>query len=625
MQPPTPPRPLVAIWTTALRHLWRQRWPLLQLNLIYTGLGFVLLSPLTGVVVHFLFGFSGKSALANQSILYFLLTPSGIVAVTLSLGIIIAVAVLKQASLIFFYTQAKSRQHSTIAPLLFAARNSNVIFRFSLRLLGRIAVLSAPYLVVSLAIVWLFLRHYDINYYLTQQPPVFWFACGMLALIILAMSVAVIRRALNWSLALPLLLLARLAPARAFQVSEELTQGKQRFILGVLTIWAALNFALGSLVFFVVQQIGTLLIPHTYRPLILLVIVLGGLMVLWTFLNIMTTWLSESTLAFALVELGRQLDAPFIEPNTPQEQPFLTASSRNTLARSTVALLILLASAAVGVWLVESTKIRNDILIIAHRGAASKAPENTLAAAQQAIIDKADWLEIDVQETADGEVVVVHDSDFMKLANKDLKVWQGTLEQIQDIDVGSWFGSEFADQRVPTLSDILAISQGKAKVLIELKHYGHNQQLEDRVVAIVEAMGMVDEVAIMSLDYASIRKIRELRPDWKIGLLATTAVGNLTRLDSDFLAVNTRMATSRFLKQAAAAGKPIWVWTVNDPITLFRIMSLGVDAVITDEPEIARNVLAIRAELNPIEHLLIDIALLFDLPLAQGTYRDNSP
>ena len=77
-----------------------------------------------------------------------------------------------------------------------------------------------------------------------------------------------------------------------------------------------------------------------------------------------------------------------------------------------------------------------------------QAPENTLASIRQAIKDGADWIEIDVQETLDGEVVVIHDSDFMKLAGVDLRVWDGTLEQLREIDVGSWFGPEFSTERV---------------------------------------------------------------------------------------------------------------------------------------------------------------------------------
>jgi hypothetical protein len=84
---------------------------------------------------------------------------------------------------------------------------------------------------------------------------------------------------------------------------------------------------------------------------------------------------------------------------------------------------------------------------------------------RQAIEDGADWLEIDVQESADGEVIVIHDSDFMKLAGVDLKVWDGPLDQIREIDVGSWFDPRFSAERVPTLAEVLELARGKARVI----------------------------------------------------------------------------------------------------------------------------------------------------------------
>jgi glycerophosphoryl diester phosphodiesterase len=275
--------------------------------------------------------------------------------------------------------------------------------------------------------------------------------------------------------------------------------------------------------------------------------------------------------------------------------------------------------------LLQGIQVEDQVRIVAHRGAAGKAPENTLASVRQAIEDGADWVEIDVQETRDGEVVVVHDSDFMKLAGVDLKVWDASLDQLAAIDVGAWFGPAFRGERVPTLGQVLELARGKVGVVIELKYYGHDQQLEQRVVDRVEAAGMASDVVIMSLDYAAIQKIRALRPDWTIGLLSAKVIGDLTRLDADFFAVNQGMASASLVRQAQALGKQVYVWTLNDPVSMWRMMSLGVAGVITDEPALARAVLEKRAELSPVERLLVRTALLFDQPIPLRVYRDASP
>jgi glycerophosphoryl diester phosphodiesterase len=244
---------------------------------------------------------------------------------------------------------------------------------------------------------------------------------------------------------------------------------------------------------------------------------------------------------------------------------------------------------------------------------------------RRALEDGTDWVEIDVQETADGEVIVMHDSDFMKLAGNPLKVWDGTLAQVQDIDIGSWFGPAFSAERVPTLAAVLEEVRGKARLVIELKYYGHDQQLEQRVVDIVEQAGMVDAIAIMSLKYEGIQKLHKLRPDWNIGLLSAKSIGNLANLDVDFLAVNTGMATPGFVRRAQEQDKQVFVWTVNDRVSMFRMFSLGINGIITDEPAMAREVLEERVDMSAAERLLVHTAVLFGRPVPPGLYRDESP
>jgi glycerophosphoryl diester phosphodiesterase len=161
--------------------------------------------------------------------------------------------------------------------------------------------------------------------------------------------------------------------------------------------------------------------------------------------------------------------------------------------------------------------------------------------------------------------------------------------------------------------------------MIELKYYGKDQNLEQRVVDLVEQADMVDDVSVMSLKYEGIQKVRKLRPDWTVGLLAAKALGNLAGLDADFLAVNMGMATPGFIHSAHRQGKKVFVWTVNDRVSMSRMMSLGVDGIITDEPELARQVLADRAGMSSLERLLIHTAVVLGRPIPQKTYRDESP
>jgi len=219
--------------------------------------------------------------------------------------------------------------------------------------------------------------------------------------------------------------------------------------------------------------------------------------------------------------------------------------------------------------------------------------------------DRADWVEIDVQETADGEVVVAHDSDFMKLAGVGLKVWDATLADLADIDIGSWYDPAYAGERTPTLRQVLEAAKDRGKVLIELKYYGHDVELEPRVARIVRETGMSADVAVMSLKIAGVRKMQALRPGWPHGILAATALGDLSALDAEFLAVNTGQVSLNLIRRTHAQGKKLYVWTVDDPVTMVRMISMGVDGLITDEPALARRVMEARNRLTAPERLML--------------------
>jgi glycerophosphoryl diester phosphodiesterase len=144
-----------------------------------------------------------------------------------------------------------------------------------------------------------------------------------------------------------------------------------------------------------------------------------------------------------------------------------------------------------------------------------------------------------------------------------------------------------------------------SRVDIELKSYGHNQRLEERVVELVEAAGMQDAIVTMSLDRDMVTKMKRLRPTWTSGLLTAKALGDLTRVPVDFLAVEKSMATRRFIWAAHRAGKPVYVWTVDDPARMVRMTGLGVDGLITNRPDVAREVLDRYARMTQAERLFL--------------------
>jgi glycerophosphoryl diester phosphodiesterase len=614
------------IWSRAVGRLlpaWRS---VLAVHLFYTAMGFAIVAPVAGLVARAALALKGSVAVADQDIAGFVLSPVGLAALVLVAALTIIIVVLEQCSLMANSAGSlRGERWTARESLAFAATRWRAALSFAVRLVARVLAISLPFLALGAAVAWFLLGEHDINFYLSEKPPEFVATAIIVGLLLLALMLLLGRKLLDWSMALPLVAFAGTPPGAAFSASARRVYGRRRLLLRTLVKWAMVAIILGIVVALVIQLLAGVLLPATSSRLTLLVPVLGMLATLWFLGNVLVTAFNAGSFAGIIMDVYERcgpLPDAAIDRTRLAERAERSGFSSRQIGLGVLAFLVV--ALGVSAWLLNGVRPADEVVIVAHRGAAGAAPENTMAAVRRAIEDGTDWVEIDVQETADGEVIVVHDSDFMKLAGEPLKVWDGTLEQIRAIDVGSWFSPVFSAERVPTLAEVLAAAKGRSRVVIELKYYGHDVALERKVVEIVEAADMVDDVSIMSLKYEGIQKVRELRPEWPIGLLSAKAVGDLTRLDADFLAVNMGMARPGFLRRARQAGKPVFVWTVNTPVDVSRMASLGVSGIITDEPAMARRVLAERAELGVAERLLIPTAVLFGRQ-PPGPYRDDSP
>jgi glycerophosphoryl diester phosphodiesterase len=111
----------------------------------------------------------------------------------------------------------------------------------------------------------------------------------------------------------------------------------------------------------------------------------------------------------------------------------------------------------------------------------------------------------------------------------------------------------------------------------------------------------------MSLDHDMVRRLKALRPAWTAGVLVAKAMGDLSTVDADFLAVEARMATPRFVRRAHRAGKSVYVWTLNDPAWMLTAMGRGVDGLITDKPEVARAVVERYSQFSLAQRFLVAV------------------
>jgi glycerophosphoryl diester phosphodiesterase len=484
------------------------------------------------------------------------------------------------------------------------------LVRFAAGLIRRLLVTVAPYLAAMALVALALPREYDINYYLTARPPVFILAVTVIGLIAAAGAWVLVRRLAGWAIAMPLAVIAGEPVGESFAKSAALLAPLRRRVVADVALWAASRVAVSTAAALVAGFLMNGAIALSGEALGALAVAALGVLILWWLIDTGGSALANAALAVQLTRFYAETtgDAP---PPTPPAAPD-AAEARAAALPVGAALLCGVAVVVVSILgadrLAARADAERDVAIIAHRGAAGARPENTLAAIRKAVEDRADWVEIDVQETADGALVVAHDSDFMKQARNPLKVWNATRADLAGIDIGGWFDPAYAGERPPMLEDALAAVRGRAGLLIELKYYGHDVALERRVAEAVEAAGMVDAVAVMSLKRRGVERFAALRPDWPRGVLSARAIGDLTRLDVDFIAVNAGQASVGLIRRAHGRGKRVYVWTVNDPLAMTRLISMGVDGLITDEPALARRVIESRAGLSGTERLALWVA-----------------
>ncbi len=616
MSPESTTRSLVNGTVRSICGSWRT---LALTDIAFKLIALIVLTPLVSAVFRAWIASTGNAVVSDMDILYFFLGPAGWVCAVVVGALWLAIVALEQAALIgIVCARAADKKLGPIGALRFATAHAWSVLRVTTRMVAFTLVAVAPFLVVAATVYSVLLTQYDINYYLKEKPPVFQVAIGIGVVIGASLIALLLRLFTGWFFALPLVLFEGVIPREALKLSAARSRGHRRSLLCWIVGWVLATSLLAGLGTGIIGLAGHLLIPDSTNSLRLLTITVGITLLLWAVVNVAVNLLSTTTFAAILFnlyrEFGRGGDAGTVQADFATEG---TVGSRFQFTRArllAIGLIGIIVAVGVGAVALQNVQLEDHVKVMAHRGSSQAAPENTMAAFQQAIADGADWIELDVQETGDGEVVVLHDSDFMKLASQDLKIWEATMDDLKDIDIGTWFAPEFSNERVHTLGEVLDACAGKIRINIELKYYGHDVQLEQRVAEIVEAHGMASDVMVMSLKMDGVKKMKSIRPDWKVGLLMSVSAGNFNRIEADFLAVNASFASRGLIAAAHANGKEVYVWTVNDAPTMSTMVSRGVDGLLTDKPALARSVLEQRAEMSAPERLLLEVAGLLGSP-----------
>ncbi len=577
-----------------------------------------ILIPVAVFVVNWLILRSGEYAVANEDLVRFFASWQGIAAITVAAIIALTIDGLGRGAMLLALWRARERgRASGIGACLGAIWRIVPLLAIGTRKFLLFVALSLPFILVIGIIAWIATRNVDIYWLVNVKPARFWIALACIIPIATAGTWIVGSRWIGWSLALPLCLGAGRHARAAIRESELLLAGKRWSVAGARALWLIITGVVGVAVLILTSYLAERALAGSAGSLRLSAAVAGLVLVV------------HGVAAFGLIMAAAVGDALIVDaawrryaPDMAKTATSIPAAQENrhnsdeiapSKGRQRVILLAVLAAGMVAVGagtfaFLETARRPVEIEITAHRGAATVAPENTIAAFNAAIAMGVDRIELDAMLTSDGKVVVFHDTDLRRIANDPRRIADMTLEQLRAIDAGTWFSPEFAGTSIPTLDEaIIAASKG-ALLNIELKSVGGD---ESRLAAAVcEILAAHDDprtsrAVVTSLSARVLEEVRQMLPQRRIGFIVAASVGDLRRVNADFLAVDLRLATRQFMERARQADMPLHVWGVKDPADFTRLALFGVEGVIVSDPALMLRQRADLSELTEAERLLL--------------------
>ncbi|MGI5817179.1 MAG: glycerophosphodiester phosphodiesterase [Armatimonadota bacterium] len=234
--------------------------------------------------------------------------------------------------------------------------------------------------------------------------------------------------------------------------------------------------------------------------------------------------------------------------------------------------------------------MRLSPLICAHRGRSGVFPENTMAAFEAAVEVGADFMELDVRATVDGEIVCIHDATVDRTTDGSGEVAQMTLAEVQALDAGRWIGAAHAGEGVPLLREVLEVIAPRVVVDIEIKQRG----IAEQVAGIVREAGALRRASVISFDREDIRVAKSTEPALACGLITSgpeegsteqALIGSALECGASFVSCSHRAVTPTLVRECHLTGLLLLAWTMDEPEDIARMIDLQVDGLVSNYPE----------------------------------------
>ena len=584
---------------------------LVLFELLYKSIFLVVFIPMVSFMVKITLRISGFSYVSLENIGRYLRAPASLFGMALLIVFVAVFTFTEMISLIVYYHSSLRYRKIRVSHVLFPGfyqtrkllkRKGNFILPFFTMLLN---------LSFSLPIFLGMLTQQRMPSYILEsvirRSPIFYIAAAFMLLIVFIVfrGIFVIHYCCFDDMSF----------RQAYKMSAKTIRGNKREIIASLIIYNVLLLVVYVILYLSVVVVSGLVIYSTVKESLFIAVFLTTYdqinryyAVVVSVLSLMVNCaiITKLFLQYKLTRMHLEADILAMQQRISEEEDYFTDIKGTFLYRvryghytrrvavlSCIILGVIVAYTAThfdsNVFAGRDSLFRTSIT--AHRGFSSIAPENSIEAVQLAIDNLSDYVEIDVQETKDGVVVLLHDTNLKRVTGVNKNIWNVTYEELQQYSLGYRFPRLYPESRIPTLEEVLLLCKDKVNLNIEIKINSHEERLCEEVVRLVEKYDMVEECVVSSANYGALERVKALNSDIKTGYIMSLAYGYFYNWDNaDFFSVKSTFVTREMIRIAHSYGKGIHAWTVNRIAEIERMKQLGVDNIITDQPVLVREI-----------------------------------
>lgn len=574
-----------------LRVNWRT---MAEYELLYKLLSLAVFTPVFWGIFHGIMKITGYEYLTIENILSFFINPLTIAALLLLLVCMAVYAMIDIGAVIFLLDRSyQGEKTDLVQTVRYAVRNAARVFHRKNILVAFAVLFLIPFLNIGVA------SGYVGSIAVPEFILDFIWGNGHLLLLFLGAVALLGLLLLRWLFAFHYFTLEGCDFKEARQRSAALGRtNKLKDLAALLGVQLAL-----SVIFFAAAMLGiglAVLLSGLFTRLRMVGIVSAS--VVWVYLAVSLLILSAfgTPVSYACISIlfyGHKADKQekviHGRIDGPQEKE---RSKKIRYAMEGIALLLAVVCCCFYLYGIYDHKISVQVAYVrtmevtAHRGASASYPENTMAAFEGAKKLGADWIELDVQQSRDGQTIVTHDTNFTRTAGVDRNTWEMDYDEIKLLDVGSFFDGEFHGEGVPLLSEAVAFAKkNDIRLNIEIKPTGHEQELEQRVAELIAAERFWDQCVITSQVYDVLEKVKACDSRIQTAYVMSIAYGDINKLAAaDHFSIEASGITETMVSDIHNAGKEIYAWTVNTEESISRMIDLCVDNIITDQVTLAK-------------------------------------